>query len=121
MGEGGSASDETLSGRYPGDVGLADDASVIFFDDFESGWGRWDSPSGDTNHLFLETGVLSHSGDGYLRSTVTVADLAIDEYISSSTRLDLSRTTETLYLRSLDRDKQRAKARRAKARAKTSR
>lgn len=96
-GAGGSGDD--LSSKYPGDAGLEADPSVIFFDDFEDGWGKWDAPTSDTDHLFIESGVLSHSGSSHLRSTVTTADLELDEYISSSTRLDFSRTTETLFFR----------------------
>jgi hypothetical protein len=80
-------------------VGIEADPSVIFFDNFEGGWGKWDAPTSDTDHLFIESGALSHSGSNHLRSTVTTADLEIDEYISSSTRLDFSRTTETLFFR----------------------
>ena len=43
----------SLSERYPGDVGIAADPSVLFHDDFESGWGRWDAPTADTQYLQL--------------------------------------------------------------------
>src|SRR5688572_31257629 len=42
LGPGGTTGDaDSLSARYPGDVGLAQDPSVLFFDDCEAGWGRW--------------------------------------------------------------------------------
>jgi len=78
----------SLSEQYPGDVGLADDDAVIFFDDFESGWGRWDGPSADTKYLTIEDdSVRANAGTHFLRSTVTFDDLAEDQYISSSTRV----------------------------------
>ncbi|MBX3269588.1 MAG: hypothetical protein KF729_04975 [Sandaracinaceae bacterium] len=78
----------SLSARHPGDVGLADHPSVLFFDDFEDGWGRWDAPRADTRYLHLETdAAAAHAGSRYLRSTVTRAHLDEDMYISSSTRV----------------------------------
>lgn len=97
--QGGSSSEETLSDRYPGDVGIGADPAVIFFDDFEDGWGKWDAPASDTDHLHIEQGDLAHAGTGYLRSTVTTDDLEQDEYISSSTRLTFSRTTDVVFIR----------------------
>ena len=59
----------TLAGRYPGDVGLDSDPSVIFHDDFESGWGRWDAPTMDTRYLTLHDDASSaHAGSHYLES-----------------------------------------------------
>jgi hypothetical protein len=90
----------TLSERYPGDVGLASDPAVLFFDDFEAGWGRWDGPTTDTDHLTLETDpATARGGTRYLRSTVTTADLAEDQYISSSTRVTLDRRVDEIYWR----------------------
>jgi len=77
----------TLAGRYPGDVGLDSDPSVIFHDDFESGWGRWDAPTMDTRYLTLHDDASSaHAGSHYLESKVTTADLAADMYLSASPR-----------------------------------
>src|SRR5690606_35419522 len=98
-GAGAASSDESLSSLYPGDVGIDADPAVIFADDFEGGWGKWNAPVSDTEHLFIENGAESHSGSGYLRSTVTFAQLEEDEYISSSTRIDFSRRTEAIYIR----------------------
>lgn len=96
---GGAGATDTLSERYPGDAGIALDPAVLFADDFEDGWGRWNSPTGDTETLFVEDSEESHSGDRSLRSTVTVAQLEENQYISSSTRLDFSRTTSTVFIR----------------------
>lgn len=99
-GAGAPAAGAALSERYPGDDGLASDAAVLFFDDFEAGWGRWDEPRADTAHLHLEQdAALAHGGTRYLRSTVTFADLDADEYISSSTRADLPERVPQLFLR----------------------
>ncbi len=97
-GEGSSSN--TLSDRYPGDEGLADDPAVLFFDDFEAGWGRWTSPDANTEYLHLETDPnFANSGEGYLRSTVTMEDLQADEYISSSTRADFPERVDQIYFR----------------------
>ncbi len=89
-----------LSERYPGDVGIGDDASVLFHDDFEQGWGRWSSPEQDTEHLFMEQDPdQAQSGSGYLRSTVTTAQLEQDEYISSASRFDFERRVPQMYWR----------------------
>lgn len=89
-----------LSDRYPDDASLVADPAVLFHDDFEQGWGKWDSPSSDTSHLFIETGGgLAHSGTRYLRSTVTEAQLQAQQYISSSTKLNFSKRVDTVYWR----------------------
>ncbi|WP_437874779.1 hypothetical protein [Sorangium sp. So ce513] len=76
----------TLSARYPDDEGIGADPAVLFHDDFEAGWGRWDGPTADTRTLRIEADpAVAHGGRGYLRSTVTTADLAEAVYISSST------------------------------------
>ena len=88
-----------LSARYPGDEGIGTDPSVLFHDDFESGWGRWDGPSSDTSFLTMQTGELAHAGSGYLRSTVTTADLQDDMYISSASRFTFERRVDTVFWR----------------------
>ncbi len=90
----------SLSQKYPGDVGLSHDPSVLFFDDFEGGWGRWESPKADTKHLHLETqSGLAHAGTHFLRSTVTKADLDAKQYISSSTRFTFPKRVDRVYWR----------------------
>ncbi len=90
----------TLAARYPGDVGIGADPSVLFHDDFEAGWGRWDAPTSDTAYLFVESdGATAASGDGYLRSTVTVDQLAADQYISASPRYAFDRRVDVVYWR----------------------
>ncbi|QDG51386.1 hypothetical protein FIV42_11735 [Persicimonas caeni] len=85
----------TLSERYPGDEGMAEDSAVLFFDDFEAGWGRWDAPQADTQYLTMQDdAAVAHSGSGYLRSTVTTEDLANDQYISSASRVGFERVDE---------------------------
>ena len=88
VGRDDAAPSGTLSERYPGDEGLADDPAVLFFDDFETGWGRWDAPDADTAYLHLETDASgANAGERYLRSTVTTAHLEADMYISAQTRV----------------------------------
>lgn len=90
----------TLSDRYPNDEGIADDPAVLFHDDFEVGWGRWDAPTRDTQYLHIERDASrAHAGEGYLRSTVTLADLEADPYISASPRYAFDRRVDTLYFR----------------------
>jgi hypothetical protein len=95
-----SSVEGTLSDRYPDEAGLASDPAVLFHDDFEQGWGKWDSPTQDTATLAIATGTsTAHAGSRYLRSTVTEAQLAADQYISSSTKLVFSRRVDTVYWR----------------------
>lgn len=102
-GRGGSEADRqaaTLSASHPGDVGLADNPAVIFFDDFETGWGRWSAPNADTEYLTLKSdGTAAHAGSGYLQSSVTVAHLEAKEYISSQSHIDFPESIGTVYLR----------------------
>lgn len=96
---GGSPGD-TLSARYPNDDGIDSDPAVLFHDDFEGGWGKWSSPTSDTQYLHLEQdAALAHGGMRYLRSSVTADDLAADTYISSSTRADLRERVNQLFWR----------------------
>jgi hypothetical protein len=96
----GGPTGDSLTDRHPDEASLLTDPAVIFHDDFEQGWGRWDAPDGDTDHLVIETdGGAAHAGSGYLRSTVTEADLDAEEYISSSTRVTFPTRVDTLYWR----------------------
>ncbi len=89
-----------LSDRYSDDQTLAADPAVLFHDDFEAGWGKWDEPSRDTAHLFIEDGAgLAHAGARCLRSTVTEAQLQDQQYISSSTKVVFPRRVDTVYWR----------------------
>ena len=96
----GSPPGGSLSERHPGDVGMAADPSVLFFDDFESGWGRWDGPTADTRYLTVESGsAMANAGERYLRSTVTTADLAENMYISASPRVTFDRRVDEIWWR----------------------
>lgn len=98
--DGGQGGPDTLSDRYPQDVGIGGDPAVLFHDDFESGWGRWDGPTADTQHLTIEDdAAVANAGARYLRSTVTTQQLAADMYISSSTRVTFDRRVDELYWR----------------------
>jgi hypothetical protein len=97
-----SAIGVTLSASYPGDEGIAGDPAVLFHDDFEQGWGKWDAPRSDTKYLHIESNVaLADGGTRYLRSTVTKADLEADDdtYISSSTHYTFPRRVDRVYWR----------------------
>jgi hypothetical protein len=98
-GDGGAPNNGWLRDRYPADDGIASDPAVLFHDDFEAGWGRWSEPDTDTTYLHLEQGALAHTGNGYLRSTVSEAQLEQSEYISSSTRFDFDRRVDRVYWR----------------------
>lgn len=99
-GQGGEPSGDSLTTRHPDEASLVADPAVIFHDDFEDGWGLWDGPDGDTDHLFIETDSrAAHAGSGYLRSTVTEAQLEAQEHISSSTRVTFPTRVDTLYFR----------------------
>lgn len=89
----------TLSERYPADRDIARASTVLFHDDFESGWGRWSSPRADTRYLHIEQDARAHGGARYLRSTVTRADLQETQYISSSPSFTFGRRVEQMYWR----------------------
>ncbi len=90
----------SLSDRYSDEASLVKDPSVLFHDDFEQGWGNWDDPTKDTQYLFIEnTSGLAHGGSRYLRSTVTEAELAAQQYISSSPRARFPKRVDTVYWR----------------------
>lgn len=93
----GADTQSTLSRLYPGDVNIENDPAVLFHDDFESGWGRWDAPQSDTPYLTIQNGSAAHSGTGYLQSRVTTADLDTTEYISSSSRVAFARQDEIFW------------------------
>ncbi len=81
-------------------MGIGADPAVLFHDDFEDGWGRWDAPRANTAHLTLENDAsVARGGSRYLRSTVTVAQLQANEYISSSTRKTFARRVDEIYWR----------------------
>jgi hypothetical protein len=101
-GEAGDANEppgDSLTERHPDEASLVADPAVLFHDDFEQGWGLWDAPEGDTDHLVIENGATAHAGSGYLRSTVTEAQLDAEEYISSSPRVTFPSRVDTLYWR----------------------
>ncbi len=90
----------TLSDRYPGDEGIDSDPSVLFHDDFEVGWGRWDAPNDDTRYLtILESPAIANGGRRYLQSRVTTADLEEDMYISASPRVAFPRRVDEVWWR----------------------
>lgn len=86
--------EDDLSHQYPGDKDIENDSAVLFHDDFENGWGRWDAPQSDTPYLTMQEGGDAHSGTGYLQSRVTTRDLETTEYISSSSRIGFERQDE---------------------------
>ena len=88
-----------MSERYPGDVGIADDPAVLFHDDFEAGWGRWDAPQADTQYLHMEQGALANAGTGYLRSTVTRQHLEETQYISSQSSYGFDERVDHMFVR----------------------
>ncbi len=99
-GEDGGAGGTTLSERYPGDEGIANAPTVLFADNFESGWGKWDGPTEDTSNLqIIEDGGRAQAGEKFLQSRVTFDDLADDMYISSSTRVTLAERHDEVYWR----------------------
>lgn len=89
----------TLSEQHPGDVGLGEDSAVLFYENFETGWGKWDAPAANTEHLFLEEGAQAHAGTHYLRSTVTAAQLEQNQYISSSPRFEFPKRVDRVFWR----------------------
>ncbi len=90
----------TLSDRYPGDEGIGGDPAVLFHDDFEDGWGRWDAPNDDTRYLtILDDPSVANGGRRYLQSRVTTADLQENMYISASPRVRFPRRVGEIWWR----------------------
>ena len=78
----GSAGDPTLSGQYPGDVGLGDDPGVVWFEDFEEGSvaavdTRYDQTQGDARKQLVSDHV---GGAAALALTAGGAVSAVDLY-----------------------------------------
>jgi len=73
---------------------------VLFHDDFEGGWGKWNAPTQDTDYLHIEQdGSLAHAGTRFLRSTVTKDDLDAQQYIAAKTRFDFPTRVDMMYWR----------------------
>lgn len=96
---GGTGEDpQTLAEKYPGDVGIGSDPAVLFHDDFEAGWGRWDAPDADTTYLsVLDDAGLANAGDAFLQSRVTRAHLDENQYISASPRFAFEQVEEVYW------------------------
>jgi hypothetical protein len=89
---------QTLAEKYPGDVGIGSDPAVLFHDDFESGWGRWDAPEADTTYLSVVNNAgQANAGDAYLQSRVTRAHLDENQYISASPRFAFDQVDEVYW------------------------
>ena len=91
---------KNISQRYIHDLNIINDAAVLFHENFETGWGRWDAPSKDTQYLHMENNSsIAHSGTGFLRSTVTKSHLESEPFISSSTTKTLDTPVDRIYWR----------------------
>lgn len=96
---------KTLSEKYPGDNFPSSDTSIVFHENFENGWGKWTYPSKDTKYIFLENNSnQAHSGNRYLRSTVTHEQLggsnpSSTKYISSIATYQFPKRQEQIYIR----------------------
>lgn len=89
---------QTLAEKYPGDVGIGSDPAVLFHDDFESGWGRWDAPEADTTYLsVINDAGQANAGDAFLQSRVTRQHLDEDQYISASPRFAFEQVDELFW------------------------
>ncbi len=87
-GGGGAGSGEGISAQYPGDVGIENHPSVLFHSDFEDGLNGFDSYTQDTSRLsVVDDAALANGGTGYLRASVTRAQLANNPYISTQARV----------------------------------
>jgi len=90
----------SLSQLYPGDIEIGNDQSVLLHDDFETGWGKWNSPANDTKYLSIKKDVgVAHSGSRYLDSTVTFDHLQENQYISASPKFTFANRVNEVFLR----------------------
>ena len=91
---------QSLNELYPADKNIESDPDVLFYDNFENGWQKWHYPSSDTAYLFIENiRDTAHTGNGYLRSTVTESDLLSNKHISSKTRHIFEKPADKVYWR----------------------
>jgi hypothetical protein len=96
----GGANAVPLSQQFPGDVGISSSPDVLLHDDFETGWGRWNSPANDTKYLSIkENAGVAHSGNRYLDSTVTFDHLDENQYISASPKFTFANRENEVFLR----------------------
>ncbi|MCA9629731.1 MAG: hypothetical protein KC766_18780, partial [Myxococcales bacterium] len=71
-GAGGSGATAGLSGKYPGDVGIENDADVIFHSDFESEMDGWTSYTQNAERLrVVDDASLANAGSKFLEANVT--------------------------------------------------
>ena len=73
---------------------------VFFTEDFEAGWGKWDTPLHDTRSLSIRFDAeRAHSGRGFLSSSVKLADLLEKITFSSRAKWRFPEPKEHLYWR----------------------
>jgi len=60
-----------VASRYPGDLGIADDPSVIFADGFENGLNAWTTFRNRDAISILQDSGMSHAGSATVRITAT--------------------------------------------------
>ncbi len=89
-----------LSAQYPGDVGIANDPSVIFHSDFEADLAGWTRHTRDAELLGVDSEPgIAHGGSKYLRASVSRTRLAADPYISANAQFDFPSREPTAYWR----------------------
>ncbi|MEZ4231106.1 MAG: hypothetical protein R3B89_18160 [Polyangiaceae bacterium] len=99
-GAGGSGATAGLSGKYPGDVGIENDADVIFHSDFESEMDGWTSYTQNAERLrVVDDASLANAGSKFLEANVTRTMLASQQYISAQARFKFPEREEQMYWR----------------------
>ena len=85
-----------LAARYPGDVGIEKDKSVIFASGFENGFRGWSSRNQKVSSIVRDTKII-HSGDACCQMTATRG-----RDTGGNVLFRLPKGVEQLYLRYLD-------------------
>jgi hypothetical protein len=99
-GAAGAPTGSTLSTRYPGDVNIGSDSSVLFHSNFENGLNGWTRYSQNTSRIgVLTDAALAHAGQSYLRAQVTRTELASQQYISANAQYDFATRVPQVYWR----------------------
>lgn len=89
-----------LSAKYPNDVGIDDDPSVIFHSGFESDFAGWTYHTPDQALLGVDsTPGLANGGTKYLRASVSRAQLVQNPNISAAAQFTFPQRHPLVYLR----------------------
>ena len=103
-GSGSTTTGVGLSAKYPGDVGIQYDPSVINYTNFENGYNGWTNYDPGTIGRYInivDNPAMANGGSHYLQTTVTMSQLNsnLGPYISAYVQYQLPTPVPVLYER----------------------